>query len=175
MSTFIDKRYYRGKVTQQEMVESRDGFPMLNLYVKLEGMLVDSRRPDSGMLECPDCEVPCVLRFPPDNPDALSYSIADLEKLGFTDEDLGKLAPGHKKHVSFVGRTVYVVPSTRVYNDTPTTYWNLRFPRTLEEKSMEASLISKSKAASAYKEALKKRKEEAVSVGDNGNGDDNPF
>lgn len=171
--SFIDKRLYRGKVTRQELVEGRDGHPQLNLYARLEGMLVDGRRPEAGLTPCPEVEIQVALRFPTDNPDAMGYSIKDLEKLGFVEEDLGRLSPAAgKKHVSFVGRDVYVMPSTKTYNDFPQTFWNLRFPSAVEQKPVDPAKLTKSKAGDAYREALRRHKEQAAA---SPTSDDTPF
>lgn len=166
--SFVDKKLYVGKVTKQEMVEGRDQHPQLNLYVMLAGQLVDNNRPEGGAIDCPKVEVCAQLRFPSDNPEALGYAADDLEKLGFDGEDIGVLAPGAKKHVSFVGRDVYVMPSTKVYNDTPQTFWNLRFPRKRDVKAVEAAKLSKSKAADAYRDALKRRREQSSAAATEG-------
>lgn len=153
--SFVDKRHYQGKIVRQEMVSDRNQNPILNLYILLEGMMVDSRRPEAGLLDCPKVEVMVSLRFSPDTPDAMEYSISDLQTLGFDDEDLSKLSEDHPRHFSLVGKSVYVMPTTRVYNEIPQTYWNLRFPKQREDKPLSSKDIKSSPAAEAYRELIK--------------------
>lgn len=158
---FIDRAYYRGTITRQEMVESRDGYPVLNVFVKLEGRLADIRRPDAGLVGCPQVEVMASLRFPPNNPQSMEFALSDLEQMGFTDEDFSKLAPGHPRHHSLTGRVVHIMPTKKEYNGRVDMFWNLRFPRAREYKPVDAADLVRSKAAQEYKEALARRKQQA--------------
>jgi len=163
--SFVDKRFYRGKISRQDLVESKEGFPVLSLGVTLEGQLVDARRPSAGILECPQVEITVSLRFNPENEESLGYAVSDLEKLGFSDEDLSKLSPDSDHHVSLLEKVVHVMPTTRVYNDSPVTFWNLRFPREHKEAAIGAKNVKNSAAAEAYKKAVKSSRQKVSSEG----------
>lgn len=157
--SFVDRAYYEGEIIRQAMEEDRNGQPELALYVRLKGQLVDGRRPEAGLLPCPDVEVCARLQFPSDNPTKMGYAVNDLIALGFSSDDLAQLAPGHKKHASFVGKKVWVAPQHREYNGMRNTYWNLRFPRAREEKAFDHQSLSKSVFAQAFREAVKAAKD----------------
>jgi hypothetical protein len=162
MSGFVDKGYYKAKITRQEVTtHSKDGFPVLNVYCQLMGLLPDARQPDAEqLLECPKVEVMTSLQFNPGDDKKMEFAASDLENLGFTDDDLSRLAEGHKRHFSLKDKVVVISPTTRTYNSLTNVYWNLRFPRQREDRPIAAKELASTKAAQAYREALERRKAE---------------
>jgi hypothetical protein len=157
---FNANHFYRGKVTRQLMSLDQKGVPFAAFYVKLEGMLVDLRNPDSGILKAPDAEVEVRLRFDENNSQFMEYSINDLDGLGFHDEDLSKLDPSHDDHKSFVGQTVYVTPVYKATAKGSMCFWNFRFPRQYKVESAGADRIAGSGSAQVFKSLMAARRKD---------------
>lgn len=152
---------YKGVVVKQMMTADRDGHPQLLVYVDLQGMLVDSRNAESGLLPCHKAQVEVRVRFPSDNPQVLEFSARDLATLGFTGDDIEQLNPQNKKFHDFKGKEVYLTPSYRTFNGNEYCYWNVRQAPSRRDEPLAAGSLKKSPAAQAYREALAARQKAA--------------
>lgn len=161
-TAFVEKATHAARVTKQDFVYGKDDVPTLILSAQLIGQLANDRKPEAGHLPCPQVEVEVRMTFPHDQEDKLKYAMNDLERLGFTDDDLELLNPANKKHRSFIGETIYVAPKTSVYNDREQTFWNLRSPKDFNQKPVEPGTMKKSKANAAFKELMARKKNAAT-------------
>jgi hypothetical protein len=161
---FNANHIYRGTVTRQITNVDQKGVPFVALYVKLDGMLVDLRNPDSGYLPAPPAEVEVRLRFDENNTQHMEYSVEDLARLGFEDEDLSKLDPAHPEHVSFVGNTVHCAPAYKATNRGTMCFWNLRFPAAFKLESGGVDLIAASGAAEVFKRIMQAKRKDKDSL-----------
>ncbi len=164
---FNEKSYYQSKVLRQSIYFNADDIPSLVLEVKLEGQLVDVRKPEAGVLDCPNVNVEVRLTLTHENEDRLGYALKDLESLGFDGDDLERLNPanrGNKKANFFEleGKQVYVTPQYKTYNDRESIFWNLRFPKARHDREAEKGELGKSKAAEAFKALREKKAAEAL-------------
>lgn len=155
---FTEKRIYKGTVTSQQMRLVKD-IPTLMLGVTVIGELLDGYDANSGILRLQDPVTPEVmLRFDPNRPDNMGYSLEDLERMGFDDDDLTKLNPNHEQHVSLIGKDAFVTPTYKIQGDREACYWNLRFPKPKDTSSVPIEDVAKSDAAAEFRRLRLERK-----------------
>ncbi len=155
---------YQAQVIKQVFSITKDETPCIALICKLQGRLVNPRRPGAGLLPCQAVEADCMLRFPANNDQVMMITYDNLTRLGFDSENIDLLNPQEPGHHSFVGKTVHVAPKEQISNDTVVTYWNLRFPKDYEAKPVASGAFNRSPAAARFRDLLKGKKAEAAGL-----------
>jgi hypothetical protein len=142
---------YRGGITDQVLARSARDEVQLILTVSLTGKLKNEKDPGEGTEPCPLTEREVRITFIDDDGQRLRMAVRDLERLGYDDDDVSRLAPDHPRCFGLLNRQVHV--RMRVVQNAE--YWNLAWPREVlrgdELKGAAASLQSRI-------EALKQKK-----------------
>jgi hypothetical protein len=107
------------------MVHERpNGDIQIILKVRLAGVLRDPHNPAAGTSPFPDIVQRVWVNLPANDPERRRWGKHDLERLGFTDDDISRLRPRHPNSHSFVGQEVHCRSKTVGDYD----FWNLAFP-----------------------------------------------
>lgn len=157
-----NKALYRGTIKDQQVIlmgKKDVQYPALMLTIGLEGEVIDAFKPDRGVQPCPRIDVDAFLKFDDANGQGMEIAMNDLERLGFEGDDIEELNPANgKKHQSFVGRIVHISPNVTMRNDKESIFWNLRFPRSLENSKLGKGELSKTSGGQAFRELMTQRR-----------------
>jgi hypothetical protein len=153
---------YSGVITKQVFGITKAEVPQVVFTVKLDGKLMNPRRPGAGTLPAPDVQADIVVQFPADNEQRLLISLENMSRLGFDSDNLELLNNAVPGHVSFVGKKVFLAPKAQMRNEEEVIYWNFRFPADYQPRAVAVGAINQSPAAKAYKELIARKKQEAA-------------
>src|SRR5262245_26504406 len=99
---------YRARITDQMLSLSHDGEPQVVLGIKIQARLKNDKNPSDGTEECPQLEREVRITIVEDDDDRLCMAIRDLERLGFSGDDVTRLHPDHPDCFSLLDKDVYV-------------------------------------------------------------------
>src|SRR5689334_22780898 len=88
-------KLYRARIIDQIVTRSVLGYPQVLLTVVMTGCLRSAANLADGIDDCPPLERAVHITLNKDDPDRLAWAIRDLERLGFTDDDISRLHPDH--------------------------------------------------------------------------------
>lgn len=162
---YVDGQPYLAQVTDQGFTNDKNGNPFFKLHIKILGKVNDKWNPEKDLEPINSVkEEEIQFRFDESRPDLVEWRVRDLQKLGFTGDDLAVLNPTHSKHQSFVGNKLLVKPFISDKGDRLMTFWNLLFVGKAKANKVDADEVS-SKLGDAFKKAKArleaKEKEEA--------------
>lgn len=160
MSEFAEGVSYLGEVVDQSLVPNKNdtGFTLF-LTLRLLGRCIDPRNPEAALEDCPPREVDVGINLNPVG-EYFEYRMFDLLRLGFSEEDVTRLDPGHDQFHSFLGIKVPVSPKAGK-SDPSKLFWNLAFPRTSRSKPLDDKAKNKLNrfVGPKFAEMMKKAKE----------------
>jgi hypothetical protein len=146
-AAFEDGQVFRARVIDQTLAKNHNDEPQLVLTVKLLARLKDPQNPADGAEECPQLEREVRISFVADDEERLRMAARDLERLGYTDDDISRLHPDHPDHFSLMDKEVHV----RMKEVGDFQYWNLAWPR---ERPRPVAVEEAKSGAAALKEKL---------------------
>jgi hypothetical protein len=118
---YEDGKVYRAKVTDQLLSRNNNGEVQIILGVKIQARLKNSKNPSDGTEACPQLQRDVRITIVEDDFERLTMAIRDLERLGFTDDDVSRLHPDNPQFFSLLEQAVYV----RMKEHNGNEYWNL--------------------------------------------------
>ena len=151
-----DGMVYRAKITDQRLSLSHDGEPQLVLTTKIQARLKNAKNPADGTEECPQLEREVRITIVEDDYVRLTMAIRDLERLGFTGDDVTRLHPDHPEFFSLLDKDVYV----RMKEVNEVEYWNLAWVREKPKPVAIDALAAKAPALEANIAAARQRMKE---------------
>ena len=122
---FTEGSVFCAKIIDQMVANNRDGDPQLVVTFKLEAQLKNPKRMEDGTVECSQLERDLRITMVGSDDNRLEMAVRDLDRLGFTGEDISQLHPDHPECVSLIGKEVFV--RCKMVNDTE--FWNLAWVR----------------------------------------------
>lgn len=111
---------YQGEIRNWYLGETPNGTPFIEFVVHV------TKQEDQGTGETFEVEKPfsaMLTRFM--SPGALTYTLADLKYLGFTDTDSSRLVRGSKNAHNFAGQKVTIRCDHEEYNNKEREKWSL--------------------------------------------------
>ena len=147
---------YSAKITDQMLSHSRNEEPQVVLGIKIHARLKNAKNPSDGTEDCPQLEREVRITIEQDDYDRLCMAIRDLERLGFSDNDISRLHPDHPECFSLLDKDVYV----RMKEVNGSEYWNLAWVREKPKPVAIETLKAKAPALEASIAAARKRMKE---------------
>jgi hypothetical protein len=124
------------------------------LTVKRLLKLMNPEDPEEGTEACEQGEHEVWITIVGDDVGRLHMALRDLERLGFTDDDISRLHPEHPECFRLVDKHVYIRPAT--VGDV--TYWNIAWPRPKPKAVGVADLQNLAASLKAKIAAVRSRK-----------------
>jgi hypothetical protein len=112
------------QIIDQGMASTADGDLQLVLTVRIHCELNDPQDVSAGVKECAPLEREVKLTFIADNDNRLRMAVRDLDRLGFSGDDICQLHPDHPQTHSLSGRNIHV--RRKIVNGVE--YFNLAWP-----------------------------------------------
>jgi hypothetical protein len=147
---------YRARITDQMLSLSRDEEPQLILTVKILSQLKNDKNLSDGTEECPQLEREVRITIVEDDYERLAMALRDLERLGFTGDDVTRLHPDHPECFSLLDKEVFV----RMKEVNGNEYWNLAWVREKPKPVAIEALTAKAPTLEANIAAARQRMKE---------------
>jgi hypothetical protein len=143
-------KVYGARITDQAVKTFPDGnnqvFQLI-VTVRILNMLKDDKDPAGETEPCPEEEREVWVKLDPEDPDSLRRASRELERLGFTDDDISRLHPEHPNCFRLVDRQVFV--RCRMWDGK--TYWNFAWP---QQRPVPVPMTTLQQVASGLKEKM---------------------
>jgi hypothetical protein len=144
---FEDGAVYQAKVIDQMVTRNRDDDLVVIITVALVGKLRNPKNPSDGTEDCPRAEKEVWVAFVDDDENRLRMAVRDMERLGFTDDDVSRLHPEHPQSFRLLDKEVLV--RCRILDGNE--YWNFAWPR---EKPAPVEVTELQGRAASLKEKI---------------------
>jgi hypothetical protein len=145
---------FSARIIDQALAETADGNAQLVLTVRIYAKLHDPHDPAAGSTECKPHERDVLITFVDGDDARLRMATRDLDRLGFSGNDILELHPDHPEGQTFVGKEVLV--RRKVVNGFE--FYNLAWPREKPKSVAVDALRAQAAALASRIDAVRKHK-----------------